>query len=106
MKILSEKINRQYELTFLVSASLTNTEATKVVTEVEALVAKHQGKVAKKDDWGKKKLAYKIKHLGKSHAEALYTHLVLEFESKQVPAFEKDLKLNQNLIRYLLVVID
>jgi len=106
MKIPSKKIKRQYELTFLTPTAFTDSEASKIIEEVEALVKKHKGKVEKKENWNKKKLAYKIKHAGKSYDEALYTHLVVEFESTKIPVFEKDLKLNQKIIRYLLIVID
>lgn len=106
MQIPQDKRVRQYELTYLVPASLTNDEVSQVETAVEKLVKKHKGTIVSTEDWGKKTLAYTIQTGGKRHTEGVYKFLVLEFDTAHTVAFEKDVFLNQTIIRHLLVVAE
>lgn len=106
MKILKEKKVRSYELTFLVPASLTTATITAAHTAVMELIKKHGFTVATQEDWGKKELAYPIRFNGQNEREALYTHVVFEADAAQVPAFEKDLYLQQSVVRHLLVLAE
>lgn len=104
LKVPEAKRIRQYELTYLISVSLTVAEAKAVHSQVEDIVKKHKGSVTSKEDWGKKQMAYSIKHSGTKQTEAQYMHLVLEFDTSAVNAFEKEIGLTERIIRYLLVV--
>lgn len=104
MQIPADKRIKRYELTFLIPANLTGEETKQIESSVEALTKKHKGSVESQDDWGKKPLAYMIKHVGKKHVEAVYKHWVLEFETTKAYTFEKELKLTPGIIRYLFVV--
>lgn len=95
---------KTYELTYLLPVSLTDSEATRLKDGIVTLVKKHKGSVVKTEDWGKRRLAYSIKHSGAHQTEATYTHLVLSFDSAQLPEFEKALFLQNELMRHLLVV--
>lgn len=102
---IAERV-RQYELTYLLPVSLTAAETKAAHSQVEDLVKKHKGSVKNKEEWGKKQLAYSIKHDGKKQTEALYTHLILEFTTTVVPSFERDLQLFEKNMRHLLVIAD
>lgn len=104
MNLAKPDRSRQYELTYLLPVSLTAAETKAAHEQVESLVKKHKGTVVSKQDWGKKQMAYRIKRAGTKHAEALYTHAVLEFDTSIVPTFEKDIYLMETIIRHLLVV--
>jgi small subunit ribosomal protein S6 len=106
MKILTEKKVRSYELTFLVPASLTTVDIAAANTAVLALIKKHGLTIKDQEDWGKKELAYPIRFAGKNEREAVYTHLVIEADVAKVQAFEKDLYLQENVIRHLLVLAE
>lgn len=106
MQIPADKRVRQYELTYLVPANLTSDESKQIQDAVEKLVKKHKGSVQSKEDWGKKPLAYTIQHSGKRYTEAVYTFMVLEFDTSKAVAFEKDVYLNQSIIRHLFVVAE
>lgn len=104
MKILSLKRRRQYELTFLLPATLTEGEVVKTTDEVVALIKKHQGEVTNEEKWGKKRLAYQIKKGSKAHQEAFYVHLQFSLDADQLPKLDQVINLRTDLIRYLLVV--
>lgn len=98
--------SRTYFLTYLLPVSFTDAELSGFKDSVLGLVTKHKGKVVNTEDWGKRPMAYKIKHTGKWHSEAEYMHLTLELPADQVPTLEKDLFLQTNIIRHLLVRIE
>ena len=103
MKLKTTAKIKLYELTYLVSCSFTDSELTKVQEAVQALVKKHKGVIKSEDAWGKKSLAYGIRQAGKTHTEAHFIHLIVELDSAKAPAFERDVYLNNDVIRHLLV---
>ncbi len=103
MKILADKVARQYELSFLLPAELTSVDLKKIHESLSELVAKHKGSVVSQAEWGKKELAYTFKHAGKKYTQAEFFHWVVEFLPAKVTVFEQDLRLRSDLIRYLLV---
>lgn len=97
---------RSYELTYLVPTSFTDSEASKIAEEVTKLVTRHKGQVTNVSSWGKKKMAYRIKHGSSYHAEAYYTHVEFSMPAEEVQAFEKNIYLQANIVRHLLVVAE
>lgn len=104
MKIPQDKRIRTYELTYLIPAGLSSDESKAVVDQVEKLIKKYKGKIVQTEDWGKKNLAYTIQRAGKKYLEAEYKHLQIELETNQVQSFNRDVQLNQNILRHLLVI--
>jgi small subunit ribosomal protein S6 len=106
MKIAKSDKKRLYEVTYLTSASLTDSELKAVQEQVSKLITKFKGEASQLQNWGKKPLAYTIKIHGKTHTEAVYSHQEVVFETTQVPEFEKELYLNEQLVRHLVVVAE
>lgn len=106
MKLIPDVRIRRYELTYLLPVNLTTDEVRVVQEKITSLIKKHKGTVEITEDWGKKPLAYRIKHKGKSQSEASYTHLVISFDASKVSAFEQEFKHEAMLLRYLLVVAE
>lgn len=106
MKLIADAREREYELTFLVPASLTTAEAKKTLDGVVALIEKHKGKVISQTDWGKKDLAYIIKKRGTRYHEANYHHIVFSLKAAKLSDVNRDLVLSPDLIRSLVVTSD
>jgi ribosomal protein S6 len=106
MKIPVDQTTRSYELTYLVSGDKTSAQVLAVETAVKRLLKKQSITVVTEEDWGKRPLAYSIKHAGAHQKEAYYKHLVLDASPAVVPTFEKDLYLNAEIMRHLLVLAD
>ena len=104
MELVVDKRVRKYELTYLLPEVMTSTEVAQSKEAVEKLLKKHKITVVSQDDWGKKDLAYPIKYKSKKQYGAFYTHMVLETDSAVMPKFEKDLYLQQDIIRHLIVI--
>jgi ribosomal protein S6 len=103
MKLIADDRVRQYELTFILPASLTSTELKKSHESVEALLKKFKGKVEKQEDWGKRPFAYTITKSGKRFAEGSYHHWLVALPAAQAPELERALVLSPEIIRSLLI---
>ena len=90
---------RNYEGVFIIKADLSNESAKGVVAGLQELVTKNGGRVDGLQEWGKKRLAYKI---NKKH-EGSYVILNFQLDSKHAKKLEQSLRLNDQLIRYLLI---
>lgn len=104
MKIAKSGDERTYELTFLLPADLETSALTEQFDQVKNQLKKSKAKILSEEEWGKKELAYAIKHAGKKHHEAVYYHWQIEMPSQQAQALDKYLNLNPQVIRHLLVV--
>ena len=90
---------RNYEGVFIVSPDI-SPEATKgVVAQVQELVSKNGGRVDGLQEWGKKRLAYKINKKQDGH----YFILNFQIDSKHTKKLEQLFRLNDQLLRFMLV---
>ena len=90
---------RNYEGVFIISPDLASDVSKSVVAQLQDLVSKNGGRVDGMQEWGRKRLAYKIKKKN----EGSYVILNFQMDSKQTKKLEQSLRLNDNLLRYLLV---
>jgi small subunit ribosomal protein S6 len=86
-----------YFLTLLVKQDLDEKDRKELLEGVK----KNFGKLTKEDLWGVRDLAYSIKHLEKAY----YAHFEFESEPSKIPALDKSLKLNEDILRYLLLKV-
>ena len=106
IKIVADKQTKLYELTYLLPADFTDSKRATASESILKLITKHKGEVLQTQDWGKRELAYKLKHQGKFYTEAVYTHLVIKFLPAKVQAFEREVLLEGEVMRHLVVVSD
>ena len=90
---------RNYEGVFIISPELSTENAKGVVTQIQDLVSKNGGRVDGIQEWGKKRLAYKIK----KRQEGNYVIMNFQIESTQSKKLDQALRLNDHLLRFLLV---
>jgi small subunit ribosomal protein S6 len=69
------------------------------IAKIEKLVANLGGKVIKRDNWGKKRLAYKVK--GQNFG--VYIEFEVSIDPTQVRDLDRSLGLTEEVIRHLLV---
>lgn len=91
----------QYELAVLYHPDL-EIDLEKATSKVEKLVAASQGKISKTDNWGKRKMAYKIK--GQEHA--VYVIYSLELPAAGVKKLNDSLNITDEVIRFLITKPD
>jgi ribosomal protein S6 len=97
---------RTYELTYLLPGSLTDGEVAQVRTEVDGLLKKYKAADVKTEDWGRKPMAYLIRHEGKKQREAVYVHHRFSLSSDAAQNLDRDVRLSAKVMRHLLLVTD
>ena len=93
---------RDYELTYIVHPQVDQEELDGVVKGIESLVETNGGTVHKVESWGLRRLAYPIRKLREGH----YIFMTVGLEAQSVPEIERMLKLNESVIRHLIVRTD
>lgn len=104
MQLVKDTEIRRYELTYLLPVSFTDSEMNKLTEEIENLLKKNKATDISTHSWGKKKMAYKIKHSGVAHTEAHYLHVTFSAQPSVVQGLEKAVYLHPQVIRHLLVI--
>lgn len=90
---------RNYELSLIVHPDVDEEGFNAVVEEVKRTVADNGGQVTEMDPWGKRRLAYPVRKC----EEGYYVVMRAQMEQDAIPELERNLKLTENIIRYLLV---
>lgn len=92
---------REYEAVYIFDSSLEEEAVNEKLDRFHALVASEaSGQVTAVDHWGRRQLAYPIDD--QENGYYVVTHFTTSAE--QLPEFERLLKLDESLLRYLIVV--
>jgi small subunit ribosomal protein S6 len=89
---------KPYELVVLLHPDL-EIDVDTPINKVEGLIKGAGGNVSKRDNWGKKRLAYSVK----KQQFGIYVYFELDLEPTQVRALEEQLRITEEVMRYLLV---
>ena len=93
---------RQYELVYILSPDATEQDIAELHTQVESIIARYQGELVKTENWGRRKLAYRI---GK-HREGTYVLEVFKGTGELTKELDRRLKVIDSVIRHLCVRVD
>ena len=91
---------RKYEVTFIVHPDLDETAFKELIERVQGWITESGGKVEKVDLWGKRKLAYPIR----KQEEGQYVLLHTEMEPSFCTELERNLRLQEPVMRFLIVL--
>ena len=88
---------KEYELLFIVSPRVAADDVPNVIERVTALIQDSGGEVLSADSWGRRRLAYPIKH----YFEGSYVLLTLRLPPTAAAALEASLIISEEVIRHL-----
>jgi len=91
-----------YECVFIARNDVTQQQVEAIAEQVAALVAEGGGEVKKREYWGLRGLAYKIKKNRKGH----YMLLGIDAPATAMPEVERQLGLNEDVLRSLTVRVE
>lgn len=89
---------RKYELVVLLHPDL-EIDVDTPITKIETIITNAGGNVTKKDNWGKRKLAYKIR----KQDFAVYVCFDLMVDPSKVAKIENDILLTEEIMRHIIV---
>lgn len=90
---------RNYEGVFIVNPDLASDASKAVITQVQEIVAKNGGRVDGLQEWGKKRMTYKI---GKKQ-DGNYYLLNFQLDTKNTKKVEQTIRLNDQIMRFMLI---
>ena len=93
---------RIYENLFIVKPDATEEEIDLLIEQLSGHITKAGGTVDKVDQWGKRRLAYRVE----KNREGFYVLLQFTAEATAVKEFERRLRVQDSVIKYLTVRID
>ncbi len=91
---------KSYELLYIVHPDLEGT-TDKVMEKVTGFIKKTDGEILTQEDWGKRKLAYKIA----KNDFGVYVLVQFQTESTKLSDIERNLRLSEEILRSMIVVL-
>ena len=97
-----EQTGNDYELVIIVHPEVTDEALEPIINSLTQYITTKAGTVVEVAKWGRKKLAYPIKHL----LEGNYVLLKFKLDPAANKELENNLKISEKIIRYLLIKVD
>lgn len=101
-KVTEESKLRDYELVVIISPEVADDAVDGVLDNINKLITRDGGTVEETDRWGKRKLAYPIKHF----LEGNYVLFRCKLEPASGKGLEASLRISEEVLRHLLVRLD
>ena len=91
-----------YESVVIARPELTDSQIENLINSLSEIISNEKGKVVKKENWGLRSLAYKIKKNKKGH----YFMLNLDSNPSGIFEYERQMRINEDIIRFLTIKIN
>lgn len=91
-----------YELMYVVRPTVDEQSLAAVNEKVDKFITGGGGEILKREDWGKRRLAYPITKF----TEGFYSVLQFKLSSQSVHELDRTLKLTEEILRFLVTRID
>lgn len=91
-----------YESVVIINAALEDPQIEQAIASIQSNIKSTGGEITETEDWGRKRLAYNI-----NNAKSGY-YLITRFVGPpaMIKEFERTLKLDENVIRYITIALD
>lgn len=89
---------KKYEIMFIIEPKVENIKD--VSERIKNYVTSNEGTIVNEEDMGVKKLQYLVKKREKGH----YYLLQMDIDPKKLPEVEKEIKVDEDILKYLLTV--
>ena len=88
-----------YDLMLLLSPDAPEEQRTKILSDVEGKISAAQGQIERKDDWGQRPLAYRIRH----QPDADYHLLQFKAPPTLIETLSHDLRITDGVVRFRVI---
>lgn len=89
----------KYELTLVLDADLSSEDQKKLIAKIKKTIEENKAKIKQEEEWGKKELAYPIN----KKKSGVYFLLNLESPKEDLPKIDKKLKMEKEVLRFLIL---
>lgn len=91
---------KKYEVMFILRSNLEQEKIQKEIADVKNIFANNESSVLECKEWGLRDLAYEINHMRKGY----YVWMLVDATPKAVSEFDRVVRLNESIIRHIVVV--
>jgi len=91
-----------YETVFIARQDISASQVDALIETFAALIAEGQGEVKKREYWGLRTLAFRIKKNRKGH----YVLFNIDAPPAAIAEMERNMRINEDVLRYLTVRVD
>ena len=92
---------KNYELLTIFKPSLDSEELDKAVDKISSDIKSFKGEVSSVDKMGRKKLAYDLQ----GYRDGFFTTMVVSIPADKIVDFKRNLKLNENILRFMFMEV-
>ncbi|MBI4530846.1 MAG: 30S ribosomal protein S6 [Candidatus Latescibacteria bacterium] len=92
---------RRYEITYVIDSQLTEEEIEMKIKKYEQFLQSRGAEIVTFDRWGLRRLAYDIK----KRQQGYYVFLQYQADGRLIREFERELELDEGILRYLTVAL-
>ncbi len=93
---------RKYEIMYILNASLEEAARQQLIESLHGIITNEGGAIEKIDEWGIKEFAYEINHMSKGY----YMVVTFQAEVETVAELDRICRINQNVVRHLIVNLE
>jgi len=90
---------RAYETMYIIKPELDEEQTDAVIEKFKTLIEKNGGEITKIDKWGKRKLAYEIKH----NREGFYVLMEYNGEADTIAELDRVFRITDEVIKHMIV---
>jgi small subunit ribosomal protein S6 len=90
-------VTRDYELAIILNPEVSEEETRGILDRVEQIVTTHDGQIVKVNQWGRRPLAYQIKH----HRNGIYIFVDMILTPDTVSEVERTLQVSESVLRHM-----
>ena len=93
---------RSYEIVFIINPDAEDSEVMRLTEAAQKIITDQGGKIVKTEMMGKRRLAYEIDH----KRDGVYVLLEVEGSGREIAEFERRMRVNDRVLRYMTVRVD
>ena len=93
---------RSYEIVFIINPDAEDAEVMRLTEAAQKIITDQGGNIVKTEMMGKRRLAYEINH----KRDGVYVLLEVEGSGREIAEFERRMRVNDRVLRYMTVRVD
>ena len=93
---------KKYEVMYIVTASLDDEKRTALIENLHGIITNNGGNIVSVNEWGLRDFAYRIDHMTKGY----YVVTTFEIGNEGVKEFDRLMRINGSVVRYMIVKQD
>lgn len=100
---------RPYEMMIILAPDIPEEELDPSIDTIESYVTNVDGNViviSRESPWGRRRLAYPIRHQGRDLRDGFYTLWYFDADPTAIAAIEREIRLNDRIIRHMIIALD